>query len=160
MTMIGGDLGAMSALSSRFSTAGANFQTQTTGIARGVDTALEEFTSQMRTLDSEARGLAEEINAEMTRLNSKAAATTWTGANRIKMDGIVASLDDEIVAIRTAIDNFATEASAVVNGALTSTMTGLRTNVDTTGTNATTISDNFSTSVESQRAAFDQVMNG
>lgn len=160
MPMIGGDLGAMSALSQRFSSAGANFQTQATGVARGVDDALAEFTSQMRGLDAEARALAEEINAEMVRLNSQAASTTWTGANRTRMDGVIAGLDDEIVAIRTAIENFATEASAVVNGALTTTMTTLRSNVETSGANTQTISNNFSTNVEGQRASFDRVMNG
>ena len=160
MPMIGGDLGAMSALSQRFSAAGANFQTQATGVARGVDDALSEFTSQMRSLDAEARALAEEINAEMVRLNGQAAATTWTGANRTRMDGVIAGLDDEIVAIKTAIENFATEASAVVNGALTTTMTTLRGNVEKSGANTQTISNNFSTNVEAQRASFDRVMNG
>ena len=62
----------------------------------------------------------------MKRLSEKAAGTEWTGSNREKHDQIVAALDDDIVAIRTAIENFVTEASSVVNGALTTTMTTMQ----------------------------------
>jgi len=160
MTMIGADLGAMSVLSRRFESAGGEFQTQSASIARGVDAALAEFTAEMRALDAEARGLADEIAAEMTRLNNQAASTMWTGANRTRMDGLVAALDDEIVAIKSSIEAFMAEASSVVNGSFTATMNTLRTNVEASGTNAQTIATSFSTSVEGQRSAFDTVMNG
>lgn len=160
MAVIGGDLGAMSALAQRFGQAGGTFQSQSSAIARRVAAALEEFTSEMRVLDAEARGLADEIAAEMTRLNGRAAATTWTGANRDRMDGIVATLDDDIVRIQGAIEGFVAEASSVVNGALTSTMTELGSNVETAGASAQQVASSFSSSVENQRAAFDAVMNG
>ena len=58
----------------------------------------------MRLLDTEARALGTEIDGEMKRLSEKAAGTVWTGSNREKHDAVVAALDDDIVAIRTAID--------------------------------------------------------
>ena len=160
MPMIGGDLGAMSALSGRFTSAGGTFQSQSQAIVRRVDQALQEFTTQMRTLDQEARTLAAEIDAEMKRLGVQAAATVWTGTNRGKADEVVAALDDDIVAIRTAVDDFVSEASAVVNGALTSTMTELQTNVGAAGTAAMNAASGFSSSVTAQQASFDRVMNG
>lgn len=160
MAVIGGDLGAMSALAQRFGASGQTFQSQTSGISASIDRALQTFVDQMRSLDQEARGLAEEINGEMVRLNGQTQATTWTGANRQQMDSVVATLDDDIVRIKAAIDQFADEASSVVNGALTSAMTELRTNTETTGAQAATVAGNFSQSVESQRASFDSVLNG
>lgn len=160
MAMIGGDLGAMAALARRFQTAGETFQGQTGNIASRVDAALQEFVEAMRTLDGEARELANEINGEMVRLNGMAASTSWTGTNRERMDGVVATLDDDIVRIRAAIEAFVDEASSVVNGSLTSSLNQLRTNVEQAGTQAATIASGFSGSVDGQRAAFDQVMNG
>ncbi len=160
MAVIGGDLGAMSALAQRFGQAGGTFQAQSSAIARRVAAALEDFTAEMRRLDGEARALADEIAAEMARLNGQATATTWTGANRDQMDGVVATLDDDIRRIHGAIESFVEEASAVVNGALTSTMTELSTNVETAGAAAERVASDFAVSVESQRAAFDTVMNG
>ena len=160
MAVIGGDLGAMTSLAGRFNGAGQTFEAQSRGIANAVDRALQAFVEQMRSLDGEARGLAEEINAEMGRLNGQAQGTTWTGANRLKMDGIVGSLDDDIVRIKGAIDSFVDEASTVVNGALTTTMTELKSNTETSGARAGEVAGGFARSVENQRASFDSVLNG
>lgn len=150
----------MTSLAQRFNGAGETFVSQTTGISGSVDRALEAFVEQMRALDGEARMLADEINAEMARLDGQARNTTWTGGNRQKMDGIVASLDDDIVRIKAAIEGFVDEASTVVNGSLTTTMNELRTNAQTAGSRAGEVASGFSRSIESQRANFDQVMNG
>jgi len=160
MPVIGGDLGAMSALAGRFTAAGTEFNTQSKSITRRVGEALDEFTKRMKVLDTEARELGVEIDAEMKRLAAQAANTTWTGANRGKHDQIVAALDDEIVAIKNAIDNFVTEASNVVNGALTTTMTTMQDSVTDAGSKAQGVADSFSTSVSAQRNRFDSVMNG
>lgn len=160
MPVIGGDLGAMSALGQRFGQAGETFQSTSTTIATNVSDALDQFVEQMRALDGEARGLADEIGAEMARLDGQAAGTEWTGANRDQMDSIVATLDDDIVRIKAAIESFVDEASAVVNGSLTSTMNDLRSNVETSGNKALQVSSNFQTGVEGQRRSFDSVMNG
>ncbi len=160
MAVIGGDLGAMSALAGRFTSAGAEFATQAQSITRRVGDALQQFTEQMRVLDTEARTLGTEIDGEMKRLSEKAAGTEWTGANRQKHDQIVAALDDDIVAIRTAIENFVTEASSVVNGALTTSMTTMQDKVADAGGKAQGAAESFSSSVTGQRDAFDRVMNG
>ena len=160
MPVIGGDLGAMSALAGRFTSAGAEFATQSQSITRRVGDALQQFTDQMRLLDTEARALGTEIDGEMKRLSEKAAGTVWTGSNREKHDAVVAALDDDIVAIRTAIDNFVTEASNVVNGALATTMTTMQDKVSSAGGKAQGAAESFGTSVTGQRNAFDQVMNG
>jgi hypothetical protein len=160
MPVIGGDLGAMSALAGRFTSAGAEFATQSQSITRRVGEALQQFTDQMRVLDTEARALGAEIDGEMKRLAEQAAGTVWTGTNRQKHDQIVAALDDDIVAIRTAIENFVTEASNVVNGALTTTMTTMQDKVTAAGAKAQGAAESFSASVTGQRNAFDQVMNG
>lgn len=159
MVAVGGDLGAMSALAQRFGLAGDTFQTQSAAIAGRVDRALHEFVDQMRSLDNEARALADEINLEMTRLDVQARSTTWTGTNRTTMDTAIAALDDDIVAIRAAIENFMDEASSVVNGSLTTQMTELRSNTETSGAQSLDIATGFSRSVEGQRASFDAVMN-
>ncbi|MGB0111638.1 MAG: hypothetical protein WBP59_00315, partial [Ilumatobacteraceae bacterium] len=59
-----------------------------------------------------------------------------------------------------AIDSFVDEASSVVNGALTTTMTELKTNTETSGARAGEAASGFARSVESQRASFDAVLNG
>lgn len=159
MVSVGGDLGAMSALAQRFGVAGETFQSQSSSIASRVDRAMQEFVDQMRTLDGEAQALAEEINSEMTGLNGQAHSTTWTGTNRATMDTAVASLDDDIVAIRAAIENFMGEASTVVNGSLTTAMSELRSNTEKSGAQAMDVATGFSRSVEGQRASFDSVMN-
>ena len=136
MPVLGGDLGAMSSLAGRFTTAGGEFRAQSQNITSAVGDALQEFTAQMRLLDGEARALAAEIDGEMKRLSSQASATVWTGGNRDKSDQIVAALDDDIVAIRGAVDSFVTEASNVVNGSLTTTMTAMQDSVTEAGAKA------------------------
>jgi len=160
MVSVGGDLAAMSALASRFASAGETFQSQSSSIASRVDRALQEFVAEMRGLDAEARALADEITAEMVRLNGQAQSTTWTGSNRTAMDAAVAALDDDIVAIKGAIEGFMGEASTVVNGALTTEMTELRSNTEKSGGAALDVATGFARSVEGQRASFDSVMNG
>jgi hypothetical protein len=160
MAVIGGDLGAMSALAGRFTSAGGEFTTQAQSITRRVGEALQQFTEQMGVLDVAARALAEEIDGEMKRLSAQAATVVWTGTNRQKHDQIVAALDDDIVAIRTAIENFVTEATNVVNGALTSTMTTMQDRVSAAGGKAQGAAESFAGSVTAQRNAFDSVMNG
>jgi hypothetical protein len=159
MVAVGGDLGAMSALAQRFGRAGDTFQTQSAAIAGRVDRALHEFVDQMRGLDNEARVLADEIHLEMTHLNGQAHSTTWTGTNRTTMDTAIAALDDDIVAIKAAIEHFMGEASSVVTGSLTSQMTELRSNTEASGARSLDIATGFSRSVEGQRASFDSVMN-
>jgi hypothetical protein len=160
MPILGGDLGAMSSLSSRFNSAGALFQSQSTTITQRVATALEEFTQQMAVLDGEARTLAAEIDGEMRRLSAQAAATEWTGENRAKADKVVAALDDDIVAIRSAVERFVEEASGVVKGSLTTNMNELKDKVSKSGSASQAAADGFSSSVARQRASFDTVMNG
>ncbi len=160
MPVIGGDLGAMSVLAGRFTSAGAQFNSKAQGIVHGVGDALTRFTEQMRLLDQEARRLAEEIDGEMKRLSSQAASTVWTGEHRKQHDAVVASLDDDIVAIRGAIETFMAEASNVVNGALTTAMTSLQDRVAEAGGTAQTVAGSFSSSVSGQQAKFDAVMNG
>lgn len=160
MAVIGGDLGAMQSLGLRFGQAGETFQSTSSTIASNVQDALDQFVERMRALDGEARALADEISGEMARLDSQAKATSWTGANRDKMDGIIATLDDDIVKIKGAIESFVDEASAVVNGSLTTTMTDLKSNVETSGNQALAVAGNFQQGVDSQQRGFDTVMNG
>jgi hypothetical protein len=47
-----------------------------------------------------------------------------------------------------------------VNGSLTTSMSELRANVERSGAHAGEVAGGFSRSIESQRASFDQVMNG
>lgn len=158
--LIGGDLAAMSGLSQRFSQAGDTFSTQSTAISRRVGRALDEFVAEMRQLDGEARELAAEISDDMARLDAQAAETEWTGTNRSRMDTIVATLDNDIVQVHSAIQTFADEATAVVNGALSTAMNSLGTNTETAGANAQQVASNFGHGVDRQRIAFDRVLNG
>jgi uncharacterized protein YukE len=160
MTMIGADLGAMERLAGRFGTAGAQFVTQTTDIAGEVRTALDEFVTRMKELDGEARNLGTEIDGEMGRLQAKADATVWTGTNRQHHDAAVADIGDRIGQIRQAIESFADEASAVVNGELSSGMEELQTGTKRAGQEASRVSEGFGRSVAQQQSRFDQVMNG
>lgn len=160
MATIGADLGALSLLAKRFETAGTMFQQQAAGISSRVARSLEEFVAEMGELDSQARELSIDIAQDMSRLNAQAESTTWTGANRGKMNNAVAALDDEIVRIKAAIDGFAEEASAVVNGSLSTAMTELGEHARASGAKALEVSTNFGAGVAAQRASFDQVMNG
>ena len=160
MAFIGGDLAAMAVLARRFATAGAEFRAHADAIIGRVTTALEELTVEMGRLDQDARTLAEEIDAQLLALRGRATGTVWTGRHRHEQDRFMESLGADIRGIRTSIDTFADEASAMVGGALTSTMTAMREHVGTTGARAQTTAEGFAVAVEHQRASFDLVMNG
>lgn len=160
MPIIGADLGAMATLARRFGAAGAEFRAQSEQITQRVATALDEFTGEMSSLDREARALAEQIDQEMSTLRGRAEATAWTGRHRDQQDQTVALLEGDIREVRTTIDGFVDQASGVVKGALTATMNDMRTQARTAGTSAQGVAESFAGGVESQRAAFDMVMNG
>ena len=85
---------------------GGTFQSQSQAIVHRVDQALQEFTEQMRTARPGGAGARRrDRRRDEAALGAQAAATVWTGTNRGKADDtVVAALDDDIVAIRTAIE--------------------------------------------------------
>ncbi|MDQ3468461.1 MAG: hypothetical protein M3487_01600 [Actinomycetota bacterium] len=160
MPLIGGDLAAMSALARRFAAAGSEFRAHADGITRRVADALGEFGDEMGRLDHDARALAEQIDAQQARLRAQSEATVWTGRRRDMQDQYVQALGADIRGVRSSIDGFVDQASSVVRGALTSTMTEMQSRVEATGIQAESTATSFGTAVEQQRAAFDHVMNG
>lgn len=160
MSMVGADLGGLSALATRFGNAGEAFSEQSSRIATEVRVALDEFVVAMEALKKEAVGLSTDISGQMTTLNSQAHATTWTGSNSEKMMVAVDALDDEIVRIKLAIDGFVDEASSVVNGTLTTGMDALASHAEKSGHAALDIAVGFNGKVAKQRLSFDNAMNG
>lgn len=160
MPKIGGDLGAMEHLARRFSTAGEAFDADARQLTQRVDDALAAFTSEMATLDREARQLAEQIDGEMRTLRRQADSTDWTGRHRTDQDQVVAALETDIRSMRVAIDDVAGRASSIVEGELTATMTDMRTGVTSAGEVARSVTTSFAQGVDRQRASFDLVMNG
>jgi len=160
MPLIGGDLAAMAALAQRFAAAGTEFRSHADGITRRVADALGEFSGEMGRLDRDARALGEQIDGQQARLRAQADATVWTGRHRDAQDQYGEALGADIRGVRSSIDGFVDQASSIVHGALTSTMTEMQSRVDATGTQAEATATSFGTAVEQQRAAFDHVMNG
>lgn len=160
MGWIGGDLGAMDALASRFRSTSHECQNHADSIVRRAEAALEELTTEMTALDTAARALSEDIGERMATLRTQADNTTWTGANRHRQNEIIALLEADITGVRTSVDTFATRASDVVNGSMTSALTEMQGDVRRSGNQAVGAAESFARSVAAQRNAFDLVLNG
>jgi len=160
MGWIGGDLGAMDALASRFRMTSQECQDHADSIVRRAEAALEEFTTEVTSLDTDARALSEDIGERMVTLRTQADNTTWTGANRDRQNEIIGLLETDISAVRTSVDTFASRASDVVNGSLTEALTEMQSDVRRSGVQGVGAADSFARSVAAQRNAFDLVMNG
>lgn len=159
MTVLGGDLAAMRQLASRFGQAGTTFQTQTKNIAQSAQTALQEFVDEMQRLDQEARSLGDEIDTEMQNAQSTADGTNWTGEKKRQLDAAVGDLRGQMSALRGSIDNFAGEASGVVNGSLSTALNDVDTSAANAGSKAMDICTGFNRGVDAQAQAIDDVMN-
>lgn len=160
MPMIGGDLAAMDALARRFDAAGTHFRSNSGELVHRVAEALDGWTTEMRTLENDARALDQEIGAALTRLRAQADSTLWTGGHRERQEQALAELEADILAVRTSIDRFVAEATAVVNGSLAASLSAMRTDVERSGQQAEIVAGSFARGVSRQRAAFDLVMNG
>lgn len=160
MGWIGGDLGAMDALASRFRTTSDECQHHASAIVRRAAAALDEFTTEMTALDTDARTLNNDIGERMATLRAQADATTWTGANRARQDEIITELESDISGVRGAVDTFATAASEVVNGSMTAALTEMQDDVRRSGDRAVDAAASFARRVAAQSDAFDLVMNG
>jgi hypothetical protein len=160
MPMIGGDLGAMDALARRFDHAGGEFRQQSTTLVNRAAAALDEYVEEMGQLDRAARLLDDEIGRAQIALRQQADATEWTGAHRHQQDALLALLESDIRGVRTAIADFLEQSGAVVNGALTLSLTEMQREVSSAGSRAELIAGAFARAVTQQRQAFDLVMNG
>jgi len=160
MGWIGGDLGAMDALASRFRSTSQECQNHADSVVRRAEAALEEFTTEMTSLDTAARALSEDIGERMATLRTRADDTTWTGANRDRQNEIIALLEADITGVRTSVDTFASRACDVVNGSMTSALTEMQGDVRRRGNQAVDAAESFAGSVAAQRNAFDLVLNG
>lgn len=160
MPMIGGDLGAMDALARRFDAAGLEFRQHGRDLVQRVADAIDRFTSEMTTLEADARTLDEEIGAALGALRAQAAATAWTGAHRVAQEQALESLEADILGVRASIERFLVECADAVHGALGTRLADLQAAVDDAGRQAEHVAGSFAAGVARQRVAFDLVMNG
>lgn len=160
MGWIGGDLAAMGDLAQRFRTTSAECEAHATSVVSRVEGALDTFCREMAALETEARALSEEIGTEVTTLRTQAEATVWTGANRTRQDEILTGFESDITGVRTSIDGFVGESSAIVNGPMTTTLVEMQAHTRSAGTTASAAAESFAANVASQRDAFELVFNG
>lgn len=160
MNMLGGNLEAMGDLASGFGSAGGDFDTQLTSIAKKADEARERFVNAMRDLKAEGEQLVAEMSEEVGSLGSQVADTKWTGQNKLTLDGLFDDMKTSIGQSQDKIVGFIGEAEGVVNGSLSQNLNSLQENATKFGSSARTTAESFAKSVTSQQQAFDQVLNG
>ncbi len=160
MPMIGGDLGAMDALARRFDAAGLEFRRQSAALMQRVAEAIDDFTTEMTALESDARALDQEIGAALGALRAQADATSWTGSHRDAQERALEALETDIRAVRASIERFLADCTDVVRGSLATCLADMQTDVDHAGRQAEHVASSFAAGVARQRAAFDLVMNG
>ena len=160
MPMIGGDLAAMDGLARRFDLAGSEFRTESQALVRRAADALEAFTGELRRFEVAAGALDEGIGGAIARLQARAEATEWTGAHRQQQEQARASMEQDIVAVRSSIAELLGESGRIVDGALAARLGDMQRHVATAGERAEAVATSFGRAVARQREAFDLVMNG
>ena len=160
MGMIGANLEGLAALAAKFQSSGAEFDGRSRDIMNRLGDAIAAFQEQMNSLKSDADVLADEMKSEMDRLKAQADSTVWTGAHRVTHDQIVVAYETDITGVRSAVVGFSGEAKSVVDGQLSTVVTGMQTSVGKYGAAALQAAGQFNAAVVSQRNAIDQVMNG
>jgi hypothetical protein len=114
----------------------------------------------MAALERDALALNTDIGASVAALRTQAEATTWTGANRLHQDQLLATFETDVLAIQTSVEAMLTDAHGIVAGALNPTIEGLRADVEVAGADAGAAAESFAAGVNRQRHSFDLVLNG
>lgn len=157
--MLGGDLDAMLTLAERFVQAGANFNSNLSNIGKEADDARADLVAEMERL----KGVAEELNNEMTSSLSSLSAqmneTNMTGGQADRMRTAFSENEQTITANQQNCQTFIGDASDIVNGALSNSLSTLNDNVTKAGAAANETAATFGTSVKNQVAAFKSALD-
>ena len=160
MGWIGADLTALDALARRFEATSEACRSHARAVVTSAATTVDGFTTAMAALERDARALSTEIGVSVVAVRDQAAATTWTGANRLRQDELLATFETDVGGFQAAIDAFLGDAAAIVGGSLTATIDAMRTEVERAGATAAEAADGFARHVDGQRRSFDAVLNG
>lgn len=113
--MTGADLEQLDALSTAYSTAGAEIAGQASDLRQRIQVAVDGFAATMSRLHQQSTTLTQGMNDETASVAATASGVAWTGSNRAAFDGDMqtfvssvrtgtASIDAGVTELRRSVD--------------------------------------------------------